>query len=162
MRMTRLRSSAAAAIVLAYLSTAASCPPKPSPDQRAAQLQALARAAKQTQVVLNIARSLQETEISIFDAKVLPTFTLDKHKELQGHFKVFFDTVGALIPVARDESAPESSRKQSMLAVVTAGEVLLKNIGDTPSPVLTAITASLRIAIETLEANEALAAPPPQ
>ena len=143
MQTIRSRSLAAVLVTAAILSTAASCPPKPTDPQRQGQLLLLAKAADRAVQITNIVEAAQTTEIALFDSKTVAGFTLEKHQQYQRAFKKFADVAKPQLILARDASTAEATRQDAIKAVENGAQELVTAFAGTPSPVLAAIFATL-------------------
>jgi len=140
---TQRRNTLAALIVLSVLSTAASCPPKPSDPQRQDQLVLLAKAADRAVQITNIVEAAQTTEIALFDSKTVAGFTLEQHQTYQRAFKKFADLAKPQLILARDASTAEATRQDAIKSVEAGAQELVVTFKGTPSPVLAAIFTTL-------------------
>lgn len=141
---TMRRSSLAALVVIAALvSSAASCPPKPTDPQRQDQLVLLAKAADRAVQITNIVEAAQTTEIALFESKTIAGLTLAKHQQYQLAFKKFADVAKPQLILARDTSTAQAVRQDAITAVEAGAQELVTAFNGTPSPVLAAIFTTL-------------------
>ena len=131
-------------VTLSILSTAASCPPKPTPDQQDQRLKVLAATADRTVQIVALVEAAQETEIALYESKVVPALTRDLHDKYQAAFVRFATIAEPQVKLLKEASTSELVRDQAIGLVHEAGNALVEEFKGTPSPVLDKIFATLR------------------
>jgi len=149
------RQTLAALIVLSALSTAASCPPKPTEPQRQEQVVLLAQSAKRAEQIVHVVESAQTTEIALFNSETISDFTLVKHQQYQAKFERFADIAKPQLVLAKAASTPDSTRAQAINIVEQGVQELIKEFKvDSPSPLVTAIFTTLELTLEITQGGQ--------
>jgi hypothetical protein len=151
-RTSRLAVALALTLALAGSSackTLKQPPVQQTTDQQQARLVEMNKLADFAEKTIDLARTLQDTEITVYNSKTVAGFDAAKHEAIQTGFKKLFDESATDMKVAKDVSTVDADRRK---AVARIGDRITEFVGSIQinNPLLKATIGALLAAASML------------